>query len=172
MQYDMKYLAAANDLWHSANGRVNARLYHERERLKKDQSAISVDENVVHSLDDIDDYFNKYGKGSHLLEYDFDPDSPEPLPYKKADGDMSIYQCWTHKHTKYTVKRYATPNGLSVDSGRLSKYLKKIKESVFPMAYARAKKILDLNENVDHRDEIEGSPMVLDRKDLLKQQVC
>lgn len=172
MQYDTKDLAAANDLWHTANGRVNARLYHERERLKKEQSAVVLDDNVLHSLDDIDDFYNKYGKGSHFLEYDFTPDSPEPLAYKKDDGKMSIYQCWTHKHTKFTVKRYATPNGLSVDSGRLSKYLQRIKKSVNPMAYARAQKILALNRNVDvDRDDVVGSRMTLDRKDLLKQQV-
>jgi hypothetical protein len=171
--FDPRYLAAANDLWHTANARVNARLYHERERLKKEQSAVVLDDNEAHSLDDIDDYFTKFGKGSHLLEYDFVADTPEPLTYRKADGNLSIYQCWTHKHTKFSVKRYATPNGLSVDSGRLSKYLKKIKESVYPLAYARAQKILALNDNADiHRDEVEGSVVVLDRKGLLKQQVC
>jgi hypothetical protein len=63
-----------------------------------------------------------------MLEYDFDADTPEPLPYQKRGGAMSIYQCFTHKYTKYSVKRFAAPNGKDVDSGRLSKYLKRIKK--------------------------------------------
>jgi hypothetical protein len=171
MQYQLKDLAAANDLWHTANARVNARLYHERERIKKEQKSSPIEEQQVFNLDDIEDFFNKHGRGTHLLEYDFDADTPTPIPYKKPTGEMSIYQCWTHKHTKFTVKRFAAPNGVNVDSGRLSKYLKRIKESVYPLAYARARRILILNRDAElKKDEVIAVPL-LDRKDILKQQV-
>lgn len=173
MQYNIKDIEASHELWQTANGKVNARLYHEREKLKKEQSILIDEESKNFCMDDIDVFFNTHGKGSHMLEYDFEADTPEPVPYKKANGEMSIFQCWTHKHTKFSVKRYAAQNGTSVDSGRLSKYLNRIRAGVHPLAYARAQKILALNENVViNRESIESeSVVVMDRVDLLKQQV-
>jgi hypothetical protein len=174
MQYPLKDIDAAHDIWHAANAKVNSRLWSERERLKRVQDSAKVDEQEEdYCLVDIEEYFTKHGRGSHMLEYDFEPDTPEPVPYTNRDGKPSIYQCWTHKHTKYTVKRYAALNGKDVDSGRLSKYLKRIKQSVHPLAYARAKKIMDLNDVVaSHSEEVVAVPVALDRRDLLKQQVC
>jgi hypothetical protein len=172
--WQVKELDALHDLWQGAQARCNARLYLERERLKKVQNSSSVNQEdpINLSFPDIEEYFTKYGKGSHMLEYDFDPDTPEPVPYKKADGKMSIFQCWTHKHTKYSVKRYAAPNGKSVDSGRLSKYLKKIKQSLFPLAHARAKKIIELNEGgFIQSNEVDEIEVTLDRREILEQQV-
>jgi hypothetical protein len=173
MQYNTSELDAAHDLWHSANAKVKARLFVERERLQRIQDSAKVDDNVAYSMEDIEEFFQKHGKGSHLLEYDFTPNTPEPVPYRNAEGKMSIYHCWTHKHTKYIVKRYASASGKGVDSGRLSKYLRRIKESVHPLAYARAKKILDLNETMLHEqsDEVAAVSVPLDRKGQLKQQV-
>jgi hypothetical protein len=171
--YPMKDVETAHDLWHIANAKINERLYHERERLKKAQQSASVAEQEDYSTADIEEFFIKHGKGSHMLEYDYEADTPEPVPYKKADGKMSIYQNWTHKHTKFTVKRYAAANGRDVDSGRLSKYLRRIKQTVHPLAYIRAKKILELNDILDvpHSSAIECVPTPLGRVQLLKQQV-
>jgi hypothetical protein len=172
MQYRIEDIDKAHEHWQAANSRLNARLYIERERLKKAQtSSVVVDESIAHSMDDIEDFFQKHGRGSHLLEYDFTPDTPQPVNYEKSNGQLSIFQCWTHKYTKHSVKRYATQSGKAVDSGRLSNYLKRIKKSDYPLAYARAQKILSLNDSVvDHSDAL-AIPIVMDRKDLLKQQV-
>jgi hypothetical protein len=173
LQWQTKDLAAPHDLWHTANARVNARLYKERERLKKAQNAVVIDEKVneVHDVSDIDEFFTKHGRGSHMLELDFTADTSEFVPYKKGDGVMSFYQCWTHKHTSYTVKRFAASNGKGVDSGWLSKYLKQIKQNVHPLAFARAKKILELNELATPRSIEVAISVPLDREQLLGQQV-
>jgi hypothetical protein len=170
MQYPIADIDKAHEHWQAANARLNARLFIERERLKAQQTVVEVDDDVMNSLEDIEAFYQKHGKGSHLLEYDFTPDTPQPLQYQKTNGDFSIFQCWTHKHTKYTVKRYGTQSGKAVDSGRLSNYLKRIKKSDHPLAYARAQKILSLNELVVERSEI-AIAIVRDRKEILKQQV-
>lgn len=57
MQYSTSELNKAHNLWQSANERVNARQYHEREWLKKFQSATEVDKPMEHDLEDIEAFF-------------------------------------------------------------------------------------------------------------------
>lgn len=124
-------------------------------------------------MEDIDVFFQKNGRGSHLLEYDFTPDTPEPVSDTTENGHPSQFWCWTHKHTRVSVKRYSTASGKSFDSGRLSKYLKIISQREFPLGYARARKILSLNQSGRQPEAPEdNSRTSLDRREILGQQVC
>ena len=177
MPYPMKDLDDSHELWQKANARCNARLYLEKQALAAVQEAVKPQGNAAgigtYDLSDIDQYFQKHGKGSHLLEYDFTPDTPEPIPYKRKKGNSSsIFWCWTHKLTKHSTKRYATPSGKSCDTGALVKALGRISAITHPLAFARAQKILILNS--DARFELsvdEVPPPLLDRRQRLNQQV-
>jgi hypothetical protein len=171
MQIMTTLLDDAHELWQKALARCNARLYMERETLRKAQAATARVEKGEYNLDDIDEFYQEHGSGTHLLEYDFTPDTPDRVPYTTKSGQPGSYWCWTHKYTLVSVKRYASYSGKSVDSGRLSKYLASITERIHPLAFARARKILQLNESCREVDGGRVTAVALDRKALLKQQV-
>lgn len=171
LQLDERF-KESHDLWQKANGRQNARIFHENEALKAAQGSDESVLNDVYMLEDIDDYFQKHGRGTHLLEYEFNPDPGGPVEYVRNGNNLtSRYWIWTHKITGAAVKRYATSSGKSFDSGRLSKSLSSINPRQFPLAYARAQKVLLLNESPRENSVDKVVPIALDRCDLLKQQV-
>jgi hypothetical protein len=175
MELEIAGLADAHDDWHKANARCNAKLYKQRELLKSAQVAADEEEKRVFNFEDIELYFQKNGKGTHFLEYEFKPDTPAPVTYTSGKTGLQKFSwCWTHKITFVSVKRFASANGKSTDSGRLSKYLASISEKTHPLAYARAQKILQLNEsaNVQSPQIEEPERITLTRKELLAQQVC
>ena len=166
-------LDAGHESWQKANAKVNAKLYAERKVLKAAQIAADIDTKRVFNFEDIDSFFQKNGRGTHLLEFEFNPDTPAPVSYVSGKSGMTNYfWCWTHKLTKVSVKRFATASGKAADSGRLSKYLSSITERQNPLAFARAQKILLLNDSngVITIDEPEKR-VVLTRRELLAQQV-
>jgi hypothetical protein len=177
MSYSQSQVPDAHELWIKASAKCNAKLYADRELLR----VLTCDGDATSDFDvsDIEEFFQKYGKGTHFLEYDFTADTPEPVTYKTKAGVESYYHCWTHKYTKESVKRFAqkgsSQKGRSAtDSGRLSKYLLSIKEKTFPLAFARAQKILSLNESptVFSPEECNATPVIaMSREQLLKQQV-
>ena len=170
MSYPRESLDGSHEQWQRAQAKVNARLYKERETLKAAQAAASAVEESKFDVSDIEEYYAERGRGTHLLEYEFDADTPEPCTYiSEKSGLSKTYWCWTHKLTRVSVKRFATASGKSCDSGRLSKYLGSITNRQHPRAHCRAQKILALNESVQQTTEI--SPIALERRDLLKQQV-
>ena len=125
-------------------------------------------------LEDIETYFEEFGKGSHLLEYEFRPDTPNRVPYiSKESGLERFFWSWTHKLTQHSVKRYSSANNKSNDLGRLSKYLASINERQHPVAYARAQKILQLNDSsgVVVPDAVASPLLPLTRSEVLEQQV-
>ena len=159
MPYPTTDLESLHDSWQRATGKCNARLWTEREALLATQggdTARKDEANGVFNVDDIDDFFQKNGRGSHLLEFEFKPDTPKPVAYTQdKTGRTSHFWCWTHKLTKVSVKRYATVSGKSQDSGVLSKYLHRISQRQFPLAYARAQQVLSLNESRREQQALE-----------------
>jgi hypothetical protein len=166
-------LKDAHERWNKAMGKCNAHLYAEREALKAAQVAAFPEQQRIFHFEDIEECFSKKGKGTHLLEFEFIPDTVLPVSYiSKLTGMPKNYWCWTHKLTKTSVKRYATASGKSYDSGRLSKYLASIMERQHPLAHARAQKILQLNDsNNNTQSPILAPRTALNRKEILRQQV-
>lgn len=174
MQYPLSSIQDSHEVWQVANARCNARIYNEKKALLASQkSSELVDVDAVISTDDIESFYLEHGRGTHLLEYEFSPDTEEPVEYIRAGcGLRSRYWCWTHKLTNISVKRFATSSGKNFDSGRLSKNLAAITERSHPLAYARAQKVLELNDCNRVNSVVEvASPVILSRTDLLRQQV-
>jgi hypothetical protein len=173
MPYPFELLKDAHEAWQVANARCNVRIHAERQALLESQKATEPIDPATISTEDIDVYFEKHGRGTHLLEYEFSPDTEEPIDYIRSGcGRPSRYWCWTHKLTNVSVKRFATSSGKSFDSGRLSKNLASISERINPLAYARAQKVLLLNDCTRENSVMETAvPVVLCRSDLLRQQV-
>ena len=174
MIYPVSSLKDSHELWQKANARQNARLYHERETLKAAQdSHLREDMNPTYTLLDIEEYFQKHGRGTHLLEYEFTPDPGGPTEYIRNGTSLtSRYWLWTHKLTNVIVKRFASSSGKSFDSGRLSKALACITKKQHPLAYERAQKILLLNDPTRDHSVDKLSPMIaIERVDVFRQQV-
>jgi hypothetical protein len=173
MSFPIASLKAAHESWQTANARNNARIYDVQKALLAAQASGDPDEVDLTKFDDIDEYFQKFGKGPHLLEYEFSPDTEEPVEYTREKcGRLSRYWRWTHKLTNAKVKRFASASGKGFDSGRLSKVLGQISERSHPLAYARAQRILFLNDSPCVHNSVEELIAVsIDRKELLRQQV-
>lgn len=176
MPLPTRHLHKSHELWQKAMGKCNARAWDERQALltiQEGNKTLATTDVATFKTDDIDEYFQKNGRGTQLLEYEFTPDTPEPVDYTQGkSGLVSKFWFWTHKITKASVKRFATSSGKSMDSGALSKYLHRITKRQSPLAYARAKKILSLNESRREQSLVSGVRRELGRKDLLGQQVC
>jgi hypothetical protein len=172
MTYPVGDLDASHELWQDALGRTNAFLYNERQALIVAAAGNKALANKESSVDvaDIDTFFQTEGKGPKLLEFEFDPVTKEPIAYVNKCGRPSFFWWWSHRLTGHAVKRFSSSSGKSFDTGRLTKFLKSMKESPNPVAYFRAQHILLLNDSI--REQIEGVvPVTLDRATLLAQQV-
>jgi hypothetical protein len=169
-------LDASHELWAKGLSRTNAHQYEKNDLLRKEMLPPSERESVdpdVYDFSDIDELFQEEGKGPHMIELDFFGDPQGPVDYINKNEIQSKWWKWTHRFTGYSLKRFLNPGGRSYETGRLVKYLKIIKEHEFPLAYARGKHILLLNDclHLDNSEENNIVIQVLERKDLLKQQV-
>jgi hypothetical protein len=129
MAFPVANLKAAHESWQTANARNNARIYEVQKALLAAQASGDPDEVDLVNFPDIEDYFQKWGKGPHLLEFEFKPDTEEPVEYTREKcGRVSRYWRWSHKLTNTVVKRFASASGKGFDSGRLSKVLSSISQ--------------------------------------------
>lgn len=174
MDYPARDIADSHELWQQALGRTNAFIYEENQRLIRENASAAVEvDNDTFDLRDIEEKFRTDGKGPHLLELDFVPDAAGPIEYTERGGKLSKYWDWTHRLTGYKLRRFANVSGKSFDTGRLSKCLKMLKECDNPLAYARAQLILTLNDSSPLQSKDTNQvDLVLDRKELIGQQVC
>ena len=78
MSYDLDQLDNAHEIWQVATGRSNARVFEEALKIRN-QNAEVVDGDCVVDLTDIEDKFQKEGRGPHLLEIDFEPVEEAPF---------------------------------------------------------------------------------------------
>jgi hypothetical protein len=174
MQYRTQDIEKSHELWQQANGRVNAAIYHQKEaliRATKGSDAV-IDVEAI-DMTDIDAIFSEKGRGPQFLEIEFEPCTPEPEQYSNEKGEVFKKWLWKHRLTGRSFYRHQSANGKSFDSGRLSKFLEGIKKHQHPLAYARAKHILNLNKL--HKQaatkEIINPVIPLDRRQVLHQQV-
>jgi hypothetical protein len=172
MVYPVCDIADSHELWQQALVRTNAYIYVTNQRILEANATLSAAalDAELFDFSDIDERFEKDGKGPHLLEMDFVGDTGGPVDYVDRNGRASKFWMWRHRLTGYCLRRFSNLSGRSFDTGRLSKYLKMIKEHENPLAYARAKHILQLNDS----NLVQGTkdvPLVLERRDLLGQQV-
>ena len=87
----------AHDLWQQANARCNAKLYVERKVLLAAQRAMIPEAKRSQRFIDIEEYYQKNGKGTHFLEYEFAPDAKEAVAYiSDKSGATKFFWCWTH----------------------------------------------------------------------------
>jgi hypothetical protein len=93
MTYPVADLDASHELWQDALGRTNAFRYTERQALlaaaegKEPQAKA----NSSADLTDINAFFQIEGKGPKLLEFEFDPVSPDPIAYVNKCGRLLIF---------------------------------------------------------------------------------
>ena len=158
MPYPVDAIADTHKQWLKALGHTNAVIYEERERLRREASGamnapIEVSDDTTFDLSDIDQLFEKEGKGPHMLKMDFVAETEEPIEYVEKSGRPSKYWWWAHRLTNTRVKLFATVSGKQFDTGRLSKALMRIRKREHPLAYARAKRILTLNRAYIHSQQ-------------------
>ena len=91
--------------------------------------------------------------------------------YQNKHGQQAQYWTWTHRLTGYKLRRFMNTGGRSFETGRLSAYLKDIRERDFPVAYARAQHILMLNKCKGFESAPPDVPITLERRELIAQQV-
>lgn len=174
MQYPIAQLEDSHELWQKALGRTNAYTYEQNRLLRRAQQSEVVDlvDGAAPDLSDIDELFHQSGTGSHMLEIEFIGDEAGPVVYLNRNNVQSKYWVWKHRITGYSFRRFMNPGGKSFETGRLSKCLREIREHQNPVAYARAQHILVLNKCDGPQCFEMETPMSLDRKDLVAQQVC
>ena len=174
MQYPIAQLEDSHELWQKALGRTNAYTYKQNRLLRRAQQSEVVDlvDGAAPDLSDIDELFHQSGTGSHMLEIEFIGDEAGPVVYLNRNNVQSKYWVWKHRITGYSFRHFMNPGGKSFETGRLSKCLREIREHQNPVAYARAQHILVLNKCDGPQCFEMETPMSLDRKDLVAQQVC
>ena len=170
MPYPLCDLDDSHESWQKSLGRVNAHTYEQNARLVKAQQVEVVDADVV-DLTDIEALFNASGTGSHMLELEFVGDPGGSTYYQNKHGQQAQYWTWTHRLTGYKLRRFMNTGGRSFETGRLSAYLKDIRERDFPVAYARAQHILMLNKCKGFESAPPDVPITLERRELIAQQV-
>ena len=105
MSYPLSALAECHELWKKALGKCNAKKYHDDQAMEKARADSLKGNQVVHDLSDIDQYHHQNGHGTHMLEYDFSPDTPARVQYiSRKTGMSGSYWNWTHKYTKVSVR--------------------------------------------------------------------
>ena len=150
----------AQELWEKHLGRVNARLHVEKECLCKKQNPDEVDGEVKADVSDIFVLYKVHGKGRRLLEIEFRPVTELPEDYETKKKLPSQQWKWKHCATGHDIVRFASANGKTFDSGKLSAYLKTINKVPNPISYQRAKLILSLN--TQHRNDPKSTKSSVD----------
>jgi hypothetical protein len=176
MPYPVTCLDESHEIWSKALGHTNAVAYVAKQKIQAMVTeSIEIVDDDEFDLTDIENLYANEGKGSHLLEMDFSPDSVHSIPYTKKNGEASEYWYWSHKLTKYPCKRFKSATGKSFDTGKLSKYLITLRTnpSIHQLASARAKKILSFYDRKDEQvvEGVASTKLTLSRKELLLQQV-
>ena len=176
MPYPVTCLDKSHEIWSKALGHTNAVAYIEKQKIQAMVTeSIEILDDDEFDLSDIENLYANEGKGPHLLEMDFLPDTEHSIPYAKKNGDASEYWYWSHKLTKYPCKRFKSATGKSFDTGKLSKYLVTLRShpSIHALASARAKKILSFYERKDEQvvEGVASTRHTFSRKELLLQQV-
>jgi hypothetical protein len=171
MTYRTQDIDKSHELWQQANGRVNAFIYHQKQALiKATKGTPEVIDVETNNLSDIDTFYMENGKKG-LLEFEFESCSPDPEEYTNEKGETLQKWKWKHRLTGRQFYRHQSRNGKSFDTGRLSKFLMDMKQHDNPLAYARAKHVIQLNKST--KQAITDDIVVpLDRKQVLRQQVC
>ena len=165
-------MKAAHEAWQTANAKVNAHLNDQIAILKAAQAAHSIDNPPkAQVFEDIESAYNKFGTGPHLLLLEFEPSKEGPVEYQTKRKETNRYWVWRHKITKKEVRRYASTSGNTYDTGRLWTYLRAINEKVFPLAYARAHKIIGLNGLNVPIPSVDQQAPVMNRRHKMEQQV-
>jgi hypothetical protein len=175
MPYRVSDIDDSHEKWQQANGRVNAAIYIQKQALlKASGGVIEIDQDESFDFSDIDALFAADGRGSHMLEYEFEAVG-EPYSYVTTDGNNSQKWTWKHKMTGKTFTRFQNKSGKSFETGRCTKFLENLKKGAHPLAYARAQHILSLTNPQRHQVTDETSAMTeilpLDRRTILCQQV-
>jgi hypothetical protein len=151
---------------------VNTRLSVARQELERSQQAEVIE--VDADLTDINELFEKKGRGKHMLELDFLPTTTEGVtePSPRLGKPIRVW-VWKHKTTEAEIRRYPTYSGKGWDTGVLSRYLRSLKVSLHKVAYERAQRILSLNSKIIESGATESmiEKPIMKREDLLKQWV-
>jgi hypothetical protein len=178
MEFCLDDLDDAHEMWQKANGRCNSRTFLAMEVIRKSQNA-DVVEGAPANLSDIDELFQKKGRGPHMLELEFDKVTDSPIDYLQrtrsgvSTGVTLQKWLWLHRLTpgrkNNPVTRYVNTSGKTFDTGKLSKYLMNIDEKNHPAAYQRAQHILQLNGSLLSDTALEEG--VHSRELLVLQQV-
>jgi hypothetical protein len=90
--------------------------------------------------------FVKKGRGSHLLELEFEPAIDEPSFYvSPRTGKDTTSWLWKHTSTKKEVRRFPTANGKGWDTGVLSTALQRLNPRTERVSFLRGQLVLRLN---------------------------
>lgn len=144
MTLEIDQLEEAHELWVWYNARCFDRRQQERAAAQRQQQPEVIDEDA--DVSDILKLYSEKKQGSHLLELEFEPSTEGPEEYVSARTGNPT-QCWTwkHKRTGVEIKRFLSKSGKSWDTGKLSNYLRSLKECDDKIAYQRAREIIKLN---------------------------
>jgi hypothetical protein len=175
MDYPTGDLKKSNEIWHKALGYTNKLANDEKARLREAARGMVQPPSATTEFDfsDIDTLYERRGKGPHLLELDFVQVDAECTPYINRNEEQSSWWMWAHRLTGQKCKRFVNDGGKSYDTGKLVKYMKRIKQHQHPLAFARAKRIMFLNkvDNPVPAEETEVACLPMNRIDLIRQQV-
>jgi hypothetical protein len=139
MTLDVDQVSEAHEIWVWYNARCYDRRQRERERAKQQQEPEVIDEDA--DVSDITKLYTERKQGSHLLELEFEPATDGPEEYvSPRTGKLTQCWKWKHKRTGVEIKRFLSKSGKSWDTGKLSNYLKTLKESDDKIAYQASKR--------------------------------
>jgi hypothetical protein len=172
MVYPVADIDDSHELWQKALARSNAHIHENNERMRRAaQPSNAMDECGSFDLSDIDTLFKEKGKGPHMYEIEFIAAETGPIEYPNKHGEPAKYWVHTHRLTGYSLRRYLNAGGKTYESGRLSKCLLNIKQQQHPLAFARAQHICTLNDSKPQSSDGTSVALVMDRRELLGQQV-
>ena len=122
MPYPLADLNDSHEKWKAALFRTNAQRHKEIKALEAATAPKPVPTVPNVDFSDINTFFQKEGRGPKLLEFEFDPVTKDPVPYKTKDGRSSFYWFWNHRLTGQVCKRFTSASGKTIDSGWLAKF--------------------------------------------------
>lgn len=175
MIYPLVDITTYHFVWKKASRHCNTVIKNQKDQINALRIAKQNTLQNTWDMKDIDDFYKLNGRGPKLLELDFRPTTNEPVAYLKGNGKPGEKWIWKHRkvesQSKLGITRFASSSGKSFDTGSLTKFLSRINKKTYPEEYARAQHIMQLNGAVTI--DVDDIPTVsLDRRTLLKQQVC
>ena len=137
--FPLSKLKEAHDLWYKHNTRNNLRLIErEKEREVKKEESIKEANNDDGPFDmsDIDQAYNDFGRGPHLIELDWAPTTKTPSKYRGTSGETKYRWIWKHKLTEALITRFKLQGEVKWDTSKLYHYGTHILNChKFPKAY-------------------------------------